>query len=84
MKTKSNLRAGSLGGVGSGSGYSLNHNQAVKGLRVRSSVKAGHGVGTGNGFTLNHNQTVTRVGLRVKSDVSAGGFRFNHNQTITR
>ena len=76
MKIKSNLKAGCLGCVGTG-GLTLNHNQAVKGLRVKSNVKAG-------GYRWNHNQTVTRVGLRVKSDVSAGGYRFNHNQTVTR
>jgi len=45
MKVKSNVKAGKL---------AVNHNQSVKGLRVKSSVKAG-------GVRLsNHNQTVAR------------------------
>lgn len=46
MKVKSSVKAG-------GGGIATNHNQAVKGLRVKSSVKAGK-------ITVNHNQTVTR------------------------
>ena len=57
---------------------SANHNQLVKGLRVKSKVKAGVDVGLGT----NHNQTVK--GLRVKSSVKAGGSNLNHNQTVTR
>ena len=48
MKVKSNVKAG---------GLKVNHNQTVKGLRVRSSIKAGPGSG---GIMLNHSQTVTR------------------------
>jgi hypothetical protein len=45
MRLKSNVRAG---------GINLsNHNQAVKGLRVRSSVKSGR-------IYYNYNQTVAR------------------------
>jgi hypothetical protein len=47
----------------------------VKGLRVKSSVKAG-------GISFNHNQTA--AGIRVKSKVKAGGMDINHNQTVTR
>ena len=46
MRVKSNVKAG---------GLQWNHNQAVKGLRVKSSVKAGN-----DRIILNHNQTVTR------------------------
>ena len=46
MKVKSTVKAG-------GPGLVLQHNQTVKGLRVKSNVKAG-------GVRLNHNQTVTR------------------------
>jgi hypothetical protein len=54
MKIKTNVRACG----------SLNHNQTAKGLKVKSSVKAG-------AFTLNHNQT-TSSGLKAKSSVKAG------------
>jgi hypothetical protein len=47
MKVKSKVKAGS-------DGLTSNHNQTVKGLRVRSSVKAG-------GSQLNHSQTITRT-----------------------
>ena len=50
MKVKSNVKAG---------GTSLQHNQTVKGLRVKSKVKAGDGPGPGSEGT-NHNQTVAR------------------------
>jgi hypothetical protein len=73
MKIKSNVKAGS-------GGLATNHNQAVKGLRVKSSVKAGD-----NGRIItNHNQSAK--GLRVKSKVKAGdaGLSYNHNQTISR
>jgi hypothetical protein len=43
MKVKSSVKAGGLN--------TTNHNQAVKGLRVKSSVKAGK-------IALNHSQTV--------------------------
>ncbi|MBV9927777.1 MAG: hypothetical protein JOZ96_22345 [Acidobacteria bacterium] len=46
MKVRSNVKAG---------GVKLNHNQKVKGLRV----KAGD-TGNGDGVKLNHNQTVKR------------------------
>ena len=45
MKVKSNVKAGKL---------AVNHNQAVKGLRLKAGVKAG-GV-----RMTNHNQTVAR------------------------
>lgn len=58
MKVKSNVKAG--GGDGT-DGIKLNHSQKVKGLRIKSGVKAGD---TGNdydfGVKLNHNQTVRR------------------------
>ena len=45
MKVKANVKAGRI---------AFNHNQTAKGLRVKSSVKAG-------GIRLtNHNQTVAR------------------------
>jgi hypothetical protein len=47
MKVKSKVKAGA-------DGVSVNHNQTVNGLRVRSNVKAG-------GRSLNHNQSVTRA-----------------------
>lgn len=72
MKVKTSVKAG---------GRTLNHNQSFKGLRVKSSVKAGTGNG---GLATNHNQTVK--GLRVMSSVKAGeGIRIlNHNQTVAR
>ena len=51
MKVNSNVKAG---------GVKLNHNQKVKGLRVKSSVKAGNTIDEGDGVKLNHNQTVKR------------------------
>jgi hypothetical protein len=48
MRVKSNVNAG---------GAKLKQNQADKGLRVKSGVKAGPGSG---GVWLNHNQTVAR------------------------
>jgi hypothetical protein len=45
MKVKSSVKAGGLN--------TQNHNQSVKGLRVKSSVKAG-------AIAINHNQTVKR------------------------
>lgn len=68
MKVKTTVKAGRL---------ATNHNQSVKGLRVKSSVKAGN-----DRIITNHNQTVT--GLRVKSKVKAGGISVNHSQSITR
>jgi hypothetical protein len=44
MRVKSNMKAG---------GCSLNHNQTVKGLCVRTSLRAGS-------TKLNHSQAVTR------------------------
>lgn len=65
MRVKSDIKAG---------GRDENHNQSVKGLRVRSGVKAGivgslEGplVGGGSG---NHNQSLQVV--RVRRDVKAG------------
>jgi hypothetical protein len=58
----------------------MNANNKTKGMRVKSSVKAG-------GFSLNHNQTnVKNNGLRVKSSIKAGVIfdGDNHNQTIVR
>ena len=46
MKVKSNVKAGEDRII-------MNHSQTLKGLRVRSGVKAG-------GIKLNHNQSVTR------------------------
>ncbi len=75
MQVKSNAKAG---------GTVLNHNQATKGLRVKTKVKAGdtNDGGNGDGVKLNHNQTVK--GLRVRSSVKAGGLSYNHSQTVTR
>ena len=51
MKVKSSVKAGTQG---------TQHNQTVKGLRVKSKVRAGDGIhGTGG---ANHSQTVTRRG----------------------
>ena len=71
MKVKSNVKAGNNGRI------IMNHNQSVKGLHVKSSVKAG-------GRGLNHNQTAR--GLRVKSKVKAGTDRIitNHNQMVRK
>ena len=60
MKIRSKVKAG---------GISLNHKQPVKGLRVRSSVKAG--------LAANHSQAVR--GLWVRSNVKAGRLSANHN-----
>ena len=70
MKVKSNVKAG---------GLSNQHNQTVKGLRVKSGVKAGN-----DRIITNHNQN--SKGLRVKSKVKAGEDRIimNHNQTVGR
>ena len=51
MRVKSSVRAG---------GVKLNHNQKVKGLRVKAGVKAGDTSGNGDGVKLNHSQTVKR------------------------
>lgn len=52
MRVKSSVKAG---------GVKLNHNQKVKGLRVKSGVKAGDMSDPGpDGVKLNHNQTVRR------------------------
>jgi len=48
MKVKTKVKAGVVG-------VTLNHNQTVRGLRVRSSVKAGVGL------NLNHSQKVSRA-----------------------
>src|ERR671927_119747 len=74
MQVKSNVKAG---------GYVTNHNQQVKGLRVKSNVKAGDN-GNSGALSGNHNQSVK--GLRVKSKVKAGdiGSGLNHNQTVAR
>ena len=45
MKVKSNVKAGGIN--------LANHNQTIKGLRIKSSVKAGK-------IAFNHNQTVAR------------------------
>jgi hypothetical protein len=57
MKIRSNVKAG---------GYNSNHNQTItRGVKVRSSVKAG-GV-------MNHNQTTVRgLKVRTKSSLSNG------------
>ncbi|HEX8338897.1 MAG TPA: hypothetical protein VF621_19415 [Pyrinomonadaceae bacterium] len=68
MRVKSTVKSGAL---------APNHSQAVKGLRVKSKVKAGT-----DRIILNHNQSVG--GLRVKSDVKAGGVRINHSQSVGR
>ena len=47
MKVKSNVKAG---------GEKQQHNQTVKGLRVKSNVRSGFGFGERN----QHNQTVAR------------------------
>ena len=53
MKVNSNVKAGEV---------TVNNKQAVKGLRVKSGVKAGEGPENDNDFkiTVNHNQTVKR------------------------
>jgi hypothetical protein len=56
----------------------MNHNQAVKGLRVKSHVKAGAGsngrinVST-TSIGMNHSHAAKR--LRIESGVKAGGVR---------
>jgi hypothetical protein len=77
-KIKTNGKAGAAR-------ISLNHNQTVaRGLRVRTSVKAGFKPQPDPpGVTSNHNQTVAH-GLRIKSGVKAGGLSENHNQTVVR
>jgi len=70
-------------GDGWGGPIGFNHNQTAvrssEGLRVKSSVRAGH---IGGSLGYNHNQTTVRA-VRVKSTVKAGGI-FNHNQTAVR
>jgi hypothetical protein len=52
MRVKSSVKAG---------GVKLNHNQKVKGLRVKSGVKAGDtSDDKTDGVKLNHSQTVKR------------------------
>ncbi len=53
MKVNSNVKAGEV---------TVNNKRAVKGLRVKSGVKAGDGPENDNDFkiTVNHNQTVKR------------------------
>ena len=58
----------------------------ARGLRVRSSVKAGKTGGGGGGYeSEQHNQTVAR-NLKVRTKVNAGieGMPHNHNQTVAR
>ena len=74
MRIKTNIKAGTHGDCDD-LGCGLNHNQTVKGLRVKSNIKAG-------GLYVNHNQVVKRI--RVKSNVKAGGLFLNHNQTLAR
>jgi len=63
MKIRSNVKAG---GIGS------NHNQtAIRGLKVKTNVKAGHADGPAGSGGVNHNQTAVR-GLKVKTNVKAG------------
>jgi hypothetical protein len=56
---------------------------AVRGLRVKTGVKAG-------GTSLNHNETLVRDlakvrGMRVKTrGVRAGALAANHNETLVR
>ncbi len=54
----------------------------VKGLKVKSQVKAG-------GCQLQHNETLVSdkaktKGLKAKSQVKAGGLPHNHNETLVR
>jgi hypothetical protein len=56
MKIKTSIKAGA------GAVHHTNHNQtAVRGLKVKTNVKAGHSDGPGNGGTVNHNQTAVRA-----------------------
>ena len=68
VSVKSNVKAG-FNFVIKMSASSPNHNQTVRGLRVKSSVKAGK-IRMQDILFTNHNQTVR--GLRVKSGVKAG------------
>ena len=56
VRIKSRVRAGERG-------IATNHNQAAKGVRVKSHAKAG-------GISMQHNQTAK--GLPVKSRIKAG------------
>jgi hypothetical protein len=70
---------------------SENTKNKAKGMRVKSSIKAGDDCQDGYslmGKCHNHNQTVVREAksLRVKSNVKAGvlGCSNNHNQAVRR
>jgi hypothetical protein len=66
ISIKSRVKAGfNFVAVVSKPSPTLNHNQAVKGLRVKSRVRAGDAR-----IATNHNQAAK--GLRVKSRVKAG------------
>jgi hypothetical protein len=63
MNIKTNVKAGML---------TKNHNQTlVRGLKIKTNVKAGGEVPPDNALTKNHNQTLAR-GLKVKTNVKAG------------
>ena len=56
MKIKTSIKAGA------GAVRRPNHNQtAIRGLKVKTNVKAGHADGPGNSGTTNHNQTAVRA-----------------------
>ena len=81
MKIRSNVKAGLTT-------HLTNHSQTItRGVRVRTSVKAGNADGPRGGGSVNHNQTAIR-GLKVKTNVKAGHadrpVSTNHNQTAVR
>ena len=70
MTTRTNLKAG---------GKRYNHNETMKGLTLRTHVRAGRKAGGCQ--QENHNESL-RSGLPLKSHVKASGQNLNHNESL--